>query len=515
MIFIDHHKSGRLGIVASEPKQRGGVVTVSKNDISDDVDFSEVFSHVDTNEIVKPFQEYTLALSSFFTSYTPNTSRALIRTYDNFDPERFGPEEAAFANTALKFANYDESALQGEVVVLFSSPVIVSDLSCGNVSSSENEGAVRLISYRGVDKRFATKRTTQNFINSVPVSTYKIHDVALGLILPKHSTFCSVGVVSTSALLTESDKFDRAKNALNRAREVPLIEMQKIKGKLENINGVIDAKRVLFDSISNDISILEQERSHAKNSLAHSQNALEKVRSDIDNSSREYDKLSKTIADESDKLIAIEKRIEAETDSYKKEENKLKMLVVDTEKASDALKVVQQELAVANRKKNLTTLDMVGHSNETSKQLRPYYILAISTFVALAFMARYIYQNGESFMYMVPFWGNVSAWNILLSRLPLITATTLIIGGLSGVFFFLIKHIVSLNTEKMTMLKAAILAEQITNSIECEHMTEREKLEFKRDTKIRLITQVFSKSEPEIDKASFIMDVLKALSDKK
>ncbi len=491
------------------------MVAAGKNDISDNVDFSEVFSHVDTNEIVKPFQEYTQALSSFFTTYTPKTSKALIRIYDDFKPELFGPEDAAFANAALKLANYDESALQGELVVLFSTPVIVSELSCENVSKSENEGAVRLISYRGVDKRFATKRTTRTSFGSAPISTYHIHDISLGLILPKHSAFFSVRVASTSGLLTEPEKFDRAKDALNRAREIPLIEIQKIKSKLDNINGVIDIKRGLFDSISSDISILEQERSHAENSLAHSQNALEKVRNDIDKSNREYAKLSKDIADESEKLIAIEKRIAVETDLYKKEENKLKLLGVDTERANDALKAVQQELAIANRQKNLTTLDMVGHSNETSKQLKPYYFLAISTFIALAFMARYIYGNGESFMYMVPFLGNVSAWDILLSRLPLITATTLIIGGLSGVFFFLVKHIVSLNNEKMAMLKAAILAEQITNSIECEHMTEREKLEFKRDTKIRLITQVFSKSEPEIDKASFIMDVLKALSDKK
>lgn len=491
------------------------MVTAGKNDISNDVDFSEVFSGIDTNEIVKPFQEYTQALNSFFTTYTPNTSTALIRIYRNFNPEWFGPEEAAFANEALKFANYDESALQGELVVLFSTPVIVSDLSCENISKSENEGAVRLISYHGMDKRFATKRTTRNPINSASVSTYKIHDVALGLILPKNSTFSAVRVASTFALLTESEKFNMAKDALNRAIEIPRIEMKMIEAKLDNINSVIDIKRGLFDSISSDIRILEQERSHAENSLAHSQNTLDKVRNDIEKSNREYENISKTIADESERLVAIEKRIEAEMDLYKKEENKLKLLVVDTEKVSDALKAVQQELAIANRKKNLTTLDMVGHSNETSKQLKPYYLLAVSTFIALAFMAKYIYKNGESFMYIVPFWGNVSAWDIFLSRLPLITATTLIIGGLSGVFFFLVKHIVSLNNEKMAMLKAAILAEQITNSIECESMTEREKLEFKRDTKIRLITQVFSKSEPEIDKASFIMDVLKALSDKK
>lgn len=494
-------------------------MTASKNDISNDIsndmDLTELFSGVDANEIVKPFQEYAQALSSFFTTYTRQTSKDLIRVYNNFDPEWFGPEEGAFASEALKLANYDESALQGELVLLFSTPVIVAELSCLGVSNSESEGAIRLISPSSMDKRFATKRETTYSGMGESTTTYKIHDLALGLILPQRSGFLSVDVASISALLAEPEKFEKARNALNRAREIPLIEMQKISDKLKHINDTITVKRAQFNSISSNINVLEKERFHAENSLAHSKNSLEKVINDINKSSMEYEALSKAIADESAKLIAIEKKVETETDLYKKEENKLKSLAGDTEKASDALRVVQQELADANRQKNLTTLDMVGHSNETSKQLRPYYFLAIATFVALALMARYIYQNGESFMYMVPFLGNVSAWDILLSRLPLITATTLIIGGLSGVFFFLVKHIVSLNTEKMAMLKAAILAEQITNSIECKNMSEQEKLEFKRDTKIRLITQVFSKSEPDIDKASFIMDVLKAVSDKK
>lgn len=491
------------------------MVTASKSEISNDVDLIELFSDIETNEMVKSFQEYTSALSSFFTRYTSKASNTLIRVYNNFDPEWFGAEEAEFVHGSLNLANYDENALQGEAVVLFPTPVIVSELSCSNVSSSENEGTIRLISYSGMDKRFAVKRTTSRTIKDDIISTYKIHDIVLGLILPKRSEFHSVSVANVFELHTELDKFEKAKDALNRAREKPLIEMQKLDSKLGRINAMIDIKRTQFESISSDINILEKERSHAETSLAHSQGTLDKIRKDIDKSNLEYEKLSRAIADESETLIAIEKKVKAETDLCKKEENRLKSLVGDTEKTSDALSAVQQELANANRQKNLTTLDMVGHSNETSKQLRPYYGLAIITFIALAWMAKYIYQNGESFIYTVPFLGNVSAWNILLSRLPLITATTIIIGGLSGVFFFLVKHIVSLNTEKMAMLKAAILAEQITNSIECKDMTEQEKLEFKRDTKIKLITQVFSKSEPEIDKASFVMDVLKAVSDKK
>ncbi|MGL1958754.1 MAG: hypothetical protein OCD00_15740 [Colwellia sp.] len=76
------------------------------------------------------------------------------------------------------------------------------------------------------------------------------------------------------------------------------------------------------------------------------------------------------------------------------------------------------------------------------------------------------------------------------------------------------KHIVALNTEKITMLKAGIFAEQITNSLEYKDMTEEQKLEFKRDTKIKLIMQAFSKSEPNTDKNNIIIEALKTMNSK-
>lgn len=67
----------------------------------------------------------------------------------------------------------------------------------------------------------------------------------------------------------------------------------------------------------------------------------------------------------------------------------------------------------------------------------------------------------------------------------------------------------------MTMLKAAILAEQITNSLDCKAMSEQEILEFKRDTKIKLIMQVFTKNDTELNKDNnLIIEALKALNSK-
>ncbi|WP_299269668.1 hypothetical protein [uncultured Psychrosphaera sp.] len=489
---------------------------INQREDMEDIDLSELFSGIDIKNISKPFDEYLSSLDSFFTKYDNGKSPRLIRFFEEFNPDSFINDELKFSAGALLIANYDESALRGECVVLFSEPVIISDIQCKNVPTNENEGAVRLISFKGMEKKFTTKRSTRSghSIKSSLVSTYKVHDVVLGLILPRRCDFLSVKIAKYSSLLTDYKTLERTEKALQNASDLPLIAIENIERKFHNINVLINSRLEKYYTIQRDIQALEQEKSHTESSLDSSKIALDKARKDLDNTSREYEKLASRVVEERESLDVVQAKIKAEASFYKNEHLKLEGIQKESKVVSDSLQLIRQELNDANREKNLTTLDMVGHSNETSKQLKPYYFFAFITFVMLACMAKYIYTNGESFIEILPSLIQVSAWDILLSRLPLITASTLIIGGLSGVLFFLIKHIVSLNTEKMMMLKAAILAEQITNSLDCKNMTEQEQLEFKRDTKIKLITQVFSKNNSEKDKSNFIMDVLEAVNKK-
>ncbi len=43
-------------------------------------------------------------------------------------------------------------------------------------------------------------------------------------------------------------------------------------------------------------------------------------------------------------------------------------------------------------------------------------------------------------------------------------------------------------------------------------MGEQEILEFKRDTKIKLIMEVFNKNEPDVKQSNMILEVLKAVN---
>ncbi len=482
----------------------------------EDIDLNELFDSIDIDSMAKPFNDYLSSLDSFFTMYSKNSVTSLMRLFEKFNPDDFSNEELEFSVKALRMANYEDSALRGECVVLFSEPVIISDIQCKNIPNTENEGAVRLISYSGMEKKFTTKRTARsgNSTTNVLITTYKVHDVVLGLILPRNCDFQSVKIASYRSLLTDYKKLERTERALQNASDIPRIEIQNIVKKFRDISVVINNKRENFHTIQGDIQALEQEKSHTENSLDSSKIALDKARKDLDNTSREFNRLASSVVEETEALDVVQAKIKAETLLYKKERIQFEELQKESKAVSESLTFTKKELADAKREQNATSFDTAGHTAETRKQLNAYYCFAVLTFFGLVFMAIYVYTNGQNFSETLPYLVHVSAWDILLSRLPLITATTLIIGGLSGVFFFLMKHIVALNTEKMTMLKAGILAEQITNSLECKGMTEEQNLEFKRDTKIKLIMRVFSKREPDTDKNNIIIEALKAMNSK-
>lgn len=484
----------------------------SENKGWNEQDLNELFSTIDVNRIRKPFNEYLDALDALFTEYQVDQANSQFRYYKSFDAEGLTEDDAKFALKALALAGHDENSLHGENVVLFREPVIVSELKSSNYPHDENSGALELVSYKGFDKKFIIKRQTST-IDDELVTTYQVHEMALGIILPKYVDLVSVKFTSYQILLQEPKKLKSAQKALKNAQELPAIEIQSIIKKFADINTLIRISAEKMNSVQANIHLLEQERLNNETNIESTRKSLEKVQKDYDVASRSYQKLNSDISEKEDQLEDVEADLHAMKSAHEAQKAKLKSTELEVVQENDKLMSLRKDLADARRETNLTTLDTAGHSKETARQLVAYYCFAAITFIGLAVMAVYVYWNGQNFSDTIYLY-HVSSWDILLSRLPLVAATTLIIGGLSGVFFYLIKHIVSLNTEKMTMLKAGILAEQITNSLDCKNMTEEEILEFKRDTKIELIMKVFSKQETDKDTNNLIIEALKAVNSK-
>ena len=478
-------------------------------------DLNDLFSTIDVSEIKKPFNEYLTALDAFYSMHKADDSSWLIRHFQNFDLDSLDQNNIAFVSESLNHANYDVNALQGEQVILFKEPVLVSELYFSRVLYNDGTDVVRIISHHGFDKKVVTKRVSvyQSKTGKSSIA-YQIHDFAHGLILPRNADLLSLKLVTLKELLTDQKKLDAIQKALKNAQETPTIIIENISKKFSEINIILRSSAEKMDALQSEIQLLEQQRQHLESTIANTQNTLKSVQKDHDKVSLSYQTISSKLSNKEEQIQDIDGKIEASKRLYEKEEQRLKDVKEELTQNSNDLANAKKMLAEARKEQNATSFDTAGHTAETKTQLKAYYLFAFLTFAGLACMAIYVYKNGQNFSNTLPYLIHVSAWDILLSRLPLVTATALIIGGLSGVFFYLIKHIVSLNTEKMTMLKAGILAEQITNSLNCKGMTEEQVLEFKRDTKIKLIMQVFSKQKTDKDTNNLIIEALKAVNSK-
>lgn len=478
-------------------------------------DLKDLFNTIDVSRIKKPFDEYLTALDAFYDMYKPDSSSWLIRHFQKFDLNLLDLKTIEFLSESLSHANYDENALQGEQVVLFREPVLVSELYCSRVHYIDGTDVVRIISNRAFDKKVATKRVSVN-LNKTGESTiaYQIHDFAHGLILPRNAQVLSLKLVTLTKLLTDPNKLDAIQKALKNAQEIPTIIIEDVSKKFSEINLILRSSAEEMEALQSEIRLLEQQRLHLESTITNTQNTLKNVKKDHDNVSLSYQTISSQLLDKEEEIQNLNSEIGVSERLYETEAKRLNDVKGELTQNSNDLASTKKLLAEARKEQNATSFDTAGHTAETKTQLKAYYFFAFLTFAGLACMAVYVYKNGQNFSNTLPYLIHVSAWDIILSRLPLVTATALIIGGLSGVFFYLIKHIVSLNTEKMTMLKAGILAEQITNSLACKDMTEEQVLEFKRDTKIKLIMQVFSKPETDKDTNNLIIEALKAVNSK-
>lgn len=478
-------------------------------------DLKDLFNTIDVSRIKEPFNEYLTALDAFYDMYKPDSSSWLIRHFQKFDLNLLDLKTIEFVSESLSHANYDENALQGEQVVLFREPVLVSELYCSRVLYSDGTDVVRIISHRTFEKKVVTKRVSVNQITTGESSTaYQIHDFAYGLILPRNADLLSLKLVTIENLLTDPNKLNAVQKALKNAQETPTIIIENISKKFNEINIILRSSAEKMDALQSEIQLLEQQRQHLESTIANTQNTLKSVKKDHDNVSLSYQTISHQLLVKEEEIQDVNGKIEVSKRLFETEEQRLKDVKEELTQHSNDLANTKKLLAEARKEQNATSFDTAGHTAETKTQLKAYYWFAFLTFTGLACMAVYVYKSGQNFSNTLPYLIHVSAWEILLSRLPLVTATALIIGGLSGVFFYLIKHIVSLNTEKMTMLKAGILAEQITNSLNCKDMTAEQVLEFKRDTKIKLIMQVFSKQETDKDTNNLIIEALKAVNSK-
>ena len=487
---------------------------MSSQDITVLEDKMPLLDKLNTMELSKTLNEFIDTLNSQYISITSDSLQIIFNGKIN------STALSKELKDKLLSTNYDIPALNGETVVLFDKPYLVSNIYCNsNYINDSKSNLIRLLTTRYTEKKMVTLNRIKN---SAPNDTfngvYIANEIIMGFILPTSilnsvSNFESIDCLDLTQLFTDNERL----SAISKAHDNIFIAANELHEAIKSINIYINDKNKIKDSIEQEVKSLLNERDRLNTSKKNENEILNRIRSDI---IKETENLAE-IQDKNDKYAKTNKdllgKIAEQRNQINSEQATLNDIRNNISDSNSELFELTNSLNRAKADINVTTLDMKGFSSESHNQFSKYFWLTLVSILLLAGVFVLIYHNAKTFSDLVDVNPTISTLNILLSRLPLITATTLIIGTLSALLFYLVNNMISVSEDKMNMLKASILAEQITGSLPKEEMTDDEIRDYKRNTKIELVMRIFLnksikiKDEKQTDTIKQVIDILKSL----
>ncbi|PWS55825.1 hypothetical protein [Pseudoalteromonas sp. meg-B1] len=472
-----------------------------------------VIDEINLGDFEESLSNFTKTISNQFTKIIDTSSRLL--TYKTLDENNLTDKELELLNET----NYEISALKGEPIVLFDKPYLVSDIDCGRKGhfADEKSLGLRFLSHKNITRKVVFPAEIKTNQNNYQILSYAIDDIIWGVILPPNSSFRFARALDIEELYKNREILSNIEKTHRDITVSVDLLRRDISKKINISNDYLEERRRDAASLKVHIQSYIQEKERIEESVAIEQSTIDRIRKEIKHDTENLRKIH----------LESSKVQESITENRSKEEDAKNSLTVvndsiatnnlQLEKNRKELADMQSQLAKIRADVNITTLDMKGFSIESQSQISKYYWLSLFILAFIATVFGYLYSNAATFSELFDANPKASLWNILLSRLPLVTATTLIIGTLSGLLFFLIKNIVAVSENKMNMLKASILAEQITGSIPKSDMTEGEIRDFKRNTKIELVMNIFAhksenaKDEKQIDTIKQMLEAIKSL----
>ncbi|GMQ47034.1 hypothetical protein VB10N_20330 [Vibrio sp. 10N] len=459
----------------------------SKSDHDDDF-FNVHLPEPNDSDVRKAVNEYTEAINTAFHRYHQNSENLL---YSDSLSIKSNESQSKLKET-LSLSNYEPSALLGEHVIIFDEPMLVAELKLGDLLASDSAKIVRLISYGSTEKKVANKIISRDVLGNAKssmttsITTFEIYDFVSGLILPNNCHFKSLTALPIRSIVKDQDFIIKIQGAYLKLRNSGSEATLAWQSTIVQARDLIREGSARYNSLQVEISSLDRQKESIETrllSLNESMDSATKLQNEIQDSIEVGNKKVQELEESHQKLSGLLTR-DRQDHSFVQEQLK------DDKKE---LNSIRSELSEARKNKSLSNYESIAHTNEAKIQLVGYYFVATLVLVALCGFVNHLYQNAitlENLLTKLVLL-DASPWDILLSRLPLMTATALTIGALSATLFFLIKQIVSINNEKMTMLKAGILARQISDSLDLGQKSDDEIIKLQRDIKIKLITEVF------------------------
>lgn len=421
----------------------------------------------------------------------------------------------------LSNTNYDSFSLVGERVILFKNPIYVQnvylkvDRSLSAVQrKSLNKKSLSLISYKNTEKEYRPiTLKTQMRRDGVNFScTSNVSELIYGIIFPQGVTPNFLYAVNFLKSISEQAKILKISESFIELQD----SLTNYQADFENFKksrlGEISALKNQSIELNSNIDNLNAQRIQITDSIKSNEKMAETISSDVkkfrDNLGsleQEYDALIESKA-------SIQEDINKKNGELKLAKNKLDLLEGELRAKKDEVEKETVSLKAIVDNKNIRSLDNEGFAAESRSQNFWYLLFSFFTLSFLACVFSVIYTNATDYMALIDSGKLTDPITVLISRLPLIAATFLIVGSLSAILVFMLKIVVSLNQQKMNMLKASILVRQINpETFESIGASPDEIRDLKIKAKIDILERIFPQAQESKIKNNDAVEIIKEL----
>ncbi|ELV8627386.1 hypothetical protein QNF03_004124, partial [Vibrio cidicii] len=288
------------------------------------------------------------------------------------------------ASEIIKLVNYEVAALEGENVVLFSEPLLVSTFKTNNFFSlNVKDTSLRLISYKGNSKKFVSSEHLES--NS---RIYNVNEVIWGAILPEKASFKDANVLDITRLPYSGEKVTNLGKVSQDLFESGTKIRDELNSLKESFKHLIDEDSMILKDLKSNVESLLREKDRVSNNVQTETETLLRIKSDIDTTANDLDRLN----ERKSQLILDSRQLNLTISEKKRESNEIDSQIksnkIQITESREELMNLQNEIAIARADINLTTLDMKGYSKESNLQVTRYYII---TLAVLSFLGGIFY----------------------------------------------------------------------------------------------------------------------------
>ncbi|MBE7216374.1 hypothetical protein MK852_23825 [Shewanella benthica] len=400
-------------------------------------------------------------------------------------------------NQKIQTSNFQSDYTQR--IILFSHDVFVTRIWLRLSKNHKSNFTISLLQ----DKSLFPKTITSSGKNDWSLHGDGVISLNVGESVKGFSSRFEMSLVEMEIIAVSANDLDSL------AKEVEAVQIQ-LTSKINDVTTIIQqatslsseifsARQREFEQVSQQLESYSNERERLAAHISQEKEILNSVTMDVKNSKvdeqfliEEQKNLTKFIKENRLQLEALQLKIEAKVNEDSILDKNLLSTTQELKDKNIELDDVNERISKTNAKADTYTLDLSGHMKESRIQLGCYLLLALALIGVTSFIFWEVYERASLMIGSFNTAQGTNIWQLLLSRSPLIIATTVLFSGFLALLYFMINHIVSLNKDRMNMLKASILAEQISVSLANDFdQTRAQRLEQSKKLKVDIVMKLF------------------------